>query len=105
MGTITFIAADGERYEVEADAGITVMQAATSQGIPGIDAECGGSLACATCHVYVEPAWLERLNPPGDTERQMLAFAHEPNDTSRLSCQIRFTDALDGLAVHIPASQ
>ena len=81
------------------------MQLATSQGVPGIVAECGGSMSCATCHVYVDPDWFGVTGPPGDAERAMLDFAEEPAETSRLSCQIRYTDLLDGLIVRIPVSQ
>jgi len=81
------------------------MQLATSNAVPGIDAECGGSLSCATCHVYVREDWFERTGGPQGAEVDMLAFAEEPGPTSRLSCQIRYTDALDGLVVIIPANQ
>lgn len=105
MGTIIYITAEGERIELEASAGITVMQLATAHGVPGIEAECGGSLSCATCHVYVDDDWYARTGPPGDTERDMLVFADDPQETSRLSCQIRYSEALDGLIVRIPEHQ
>ena len=106
MITLTFITPDGDRHLAETSTGLTVMQAATSRGIPGIDAECGGSLACATCHVYIEPEWHERLPGAGEQEQQMLEFAESKVEvTSRLSCQIRLNDKLDGLIVRIPPAQ
>ena len=105
MTKIHFISANGEEHRVDVAPGLSVMQAATSQGIPGIDAECGGSLSCATCHVYVEPGWLEHLPAPSEQELMMLEFAEAPNATSRLSCQLKIRQDLDGLVVHIPESQ
>ncbi len=81
------------------------MQIATSNALPGIDAECGGSLSCATCHEYIDEAWYALVGNVGDTETDMLAFAEDPGPTSRLSCQIKFRDELDGLVVNIPESQ
>ena len=88
-----------------AEPGVSVMQVATSHALAGIDADCGGSLSCATCHVYVDEGWFERVGEPGATEREMLEFAESPGPTSRLSCQIRYTHALDGLIVRLPESQ
>ena len=105
MAKITYIAADGSRYEVEAENGTTVMENAIRNGVPGIEAECGGACACATCHVYVDPAWLEKLPKRQDMEEQMLDFAIELKSNSRLSCQIKVTPALDGLIVRTPKSQ
>ena len=105
MGKVTFISPDGEAFVLEAHAGVSVMQVATAHAVPGIDAECGGSLSCATCHVYVDEAWSELTGKPSDTEINMLEFAEEPKASSRLSCQIKYTDTLDGLVVHIPESQ
>jgi 2Fe-2S ferredoxin len=105
MAKITYIAADGTVTEVEAGNGLSVMQAAVSNGVPGIVAECGGACSCATCHVHVAPEWYVRLVPPADMEKQMLEFVVDPRDTSRLGCQIKITDELDGLVVHTPASQ
>lgn len=105
MGTVTYITADGERIEIEASPEITVMQLATAHGVPGIEAECGGSLSCATCHVYVDAGWYERIGSPGQSERDMLEFAEDPQENSRLSCQIRYQESLDGLIVRIPERQ
>lgn len=105
MGTVIYITPGDERFEIEAAPGTTIMQLATAHGVPGIEAECGGSLSCATCHVYVDGNWYERTGPPGDSERDMLEFAEDPQETSRLSCQIRYREALDGLIVRIPERQ
>ena len=105
MGTVIYITSEGQRIELEAAPGITVMQLATVHGVPGIEAECGGSLSCATCHVYVDDDWYGRTGPPGETERDMLTFAEDPQTMSRLSCQIRYRDELDGLIVRIPERQ
>lgn len=105
MGKVTFISVTGEPFEFDAQPGISVMQIATSNALPGIDAECGGSLSCATCHVYVDESWMHLTDEADETERAMLEFAEDPKPTSRLSCQIKYTDDLDGLVVHIPASQ
>lgn len=104
MGNVTFITPDGVRRDVDVAPGTTLMQAATSQAVPGIDAECGGSLSCATCHVYVDAEWLGKLEPPRQTELDMLAFADERRDNSRLSCQIRFSQALDGIVLYVPGT-
>jgi ferredoxin, 2Fe-2S len=106
MPKITFVQFDGARRDVEASAGSSVMQAATRDGVAGIDAECGGACACATCHVYVEPAWRERVGPPQGAEADMLEFALDVDpERSRLSCQITVSEALDGLIVHLPRAQ
>ena len=105
MARITFILNDGTERVVEAEPGMTVMEAAVKQGIAGIAAECGGACACATCHVYVDDAWREATGTPEQMEEDMLDFAFEVKPTSRLSCQIKVTEALDGLIVHTPAYQ
>jgi len=105
MPKVTFIEFDGTEHVVEADDGYSVMEAAVRNGVPGIEADCGGACACATCHVYVDPTWVEATGKPVDNEADMLEFAIEPQPTSRLSCQIRVSEALDGLVVRIPASQ
>lgn len=105
MASIIFKPQQGDTIEVSAIPGASVMQLATSNAIPGIDAECGGSLSCATCHVYVDADWLERVGEPQDTEKVMLQFAHNQQDNSRLSCQIRYREDLNGLIVHIPERQ
>jgi len=106
MPQITFIRADGGRQSLEASEGVSVMQVAMGAGIPGIVAECGGSAMCATCHVYVDAAWADRLPAPLGNELEMLeCTAAEREPTSRLSCQIKVTAALDGLLVRIPERQ
>jgi ferredoxin, 2Fe-2S len=106
MPEITFIRADGRRQSLEAQEGVSVMQAATGAGVPGIVAECGGSAMCATCHVYVDPAWNDKLPAPLGNELEMLeCTAAEREPTSRLSCQIKVTAALSGLVVRIPERQ
>lgn len=105
MPKVTFIAADGTRTDVEAANGLTLMQAAVNNGIPGIVAECGGACSCATCHVHVAKEWYDRLPAPEGMEKEMIEFVMEPQPTSRLSCQIKLNDTLDGLVVHTPKSQ
>jgi ferredoxin, 2Fe-2S len=105
MPKITYIAHDGQQYEVEADIGTTVMENAVKNSVPGIEAECGGACACATCHVYVDDAWREKTGEPEIMEEDMLDFAFEPKESSRLSCQIKMSDELDGLVVLIPERQ
>jgi 2Fe-2S ferredoxin len=105
MPKITFIDHGGKEHVVEAETGITVMEAAINNLVPGIEAECGGSLACATCHVYVDDAWTEKTGSPSDMESDMLDFAFELQPNSRLSCQIRVTDEIDGLVVRVPEQQ
>jgi 2Fe-2S ferredoxin len=105
MARITFIQPDGTEETVEAQLGMTVMEAAKMSLIEGIEAECGGACACATCHVYVGEGWRERTGAPGEMEEDMLDFAFEVRPESRLSCQIRVTEVLDGLVVRIPEKQ
>ena len=105
MPSVTFITADGRSRTVEIANGLSVMQGAVSAGIDGIDAACGGSAACATCQVYVAPDWIDRLPSPADDESSMLEFAVDRNQSSRLSCQIRVKDDLNGLVVRVPATQ
>ena len=105
MTKLTFIAHDGTRFDVEADNGSTVMESAIRNSVPGIEAECGGACACATCHVYVEPEWVEKTGKPADIEEDMLDFAFDVRKESRLSCQIKVTPELDGLTVRVPAKQ
>lgn len=103
---ITLIAAGGTRHVLDAGPGQSLMRAATKAGIEGIAADCGGCLSCATCHVYVDPAWVERLPPMSDDEASMLEMtAAERRPESRLSCEITLTDSLDGLVVHLPETQ
>jgi 2Fe-2S ferredoxin len=105
MARITFIQNDGTERVVEAEPGMTVMEAAVKNGVAGIAAECGGACACATCHVYVEEAWREKTGAPEQMEEDMLDFAFDVRPVSRLSCQIKVSDALDGLVVRIPDKQ
>ena len=105
MLRVAFVQPDGTRREVSAPVGITLMEAARQHGVAGVVAQCGGACACATCHVYVDPEWLERLEPPEDMELGMLEAAWEPRGNSRLSCQIHLTQDLDGLTVRVPARQ
>ena len=105
MAKITFIQHDKSQQTVEAENGMTVMESAVKNMVPGIDADCGGACACATCHVYVEPDWLEATGTREEMEEDMLDFAFEVEDNSRLSCQIKVTDDLDGLTVRVPEKQ
>jgi len=105
MAKITFIQPDGTSNVVEAEPGVTVMEAAKLNEIPGIEAECGGACACATCHVYVDEAWRDKTGKPAEMEEDMLDFAFDFRDESRLSCQIKVTEDLDGLVLRVPAKQ
>jgi ferredoxin, 2Fe-2S len=105
MPRIAFIEPDGARREIDAPAGVTLMQTARQHGVRGIVAQCGGACACATCHVYVAPQWMAKLPPREDMEEGMLESAWEPRPNSRLSCQIHLTAALDGLEVTVPQQQ
>jgi 2Fe-2S ferredoxin len=105
MTKITFVDPAGVKREVEAPEGWSVMEAAVKNDIPGIDADCGGACACATCHVYVDPAWVGKLQPKSEMEETMLDFAQDVKASSRLSCQLTVTAELDGLAVTTPNSQ
>jgi 2Fe-2S ferredoxin len=105
MAKITFIQHNGSEQTVEGLAGMSVMETAVKAMVPGIDADCGGACACATCHVYVDPAWLEKTGARNPMEEDMLDFAFDVRDTSRLSCQIKVSDALDGLRVSVPEKQ
>ncbi len=106
MPEVIYVGSDGTERRVDVPKGRSVMQGAIQNGIRGIEAECGGVLSCATCHVYVDPAWVDRLDPPSEDEADMLtntAAEHEPG--SRLSCQIEVTAELEGLVVRIPETQ
>jgi 2Fe-2S ferredoxin len=105
MAKITFIQPDGSRQEVVAEPGMTVMEAARKELVPGIEAECGGACSCATCHVYVQEAWREKVGPPSEMEEDMLDFAFDVRESSRLSCQIKVSEDLDGLVVTVPEKQ
>lgn len=105
MAKITFIQPDGAQQTVDGDNGMTVMETAKKNLIAGIEAECGGACACATCHVFVDESWIEKAGKPQQMEEDMLDFAFDVRPTSRLSCQIKVTDALDGLVVRVPEKQ
>jgi ferredoxin, 2Fe-2S len=102
---ITYRSSDGISRTVDVNEELSVMECAVKNNIPGIDAECGGACACGTCHVYVDPAWVDAVGPPNDLERDLLEFANDPCPNSRLSCQIKVTASLDGLVVETPESQ
>jgi 2Fe-2S ferredoxin len=105
MPRIVFIEPGGARREVTAPIGITLMEAARQHGVQGIVAQCGGACACATCHVYIDPDWMAKLEPREDMEEGMLESAWEPRPNSRLSCQVHVTAELDGLLVTVPKQQ
>ena len=105
MAKINFVDHRGETRTIDVENGATVMEAAIRNAIPGIEAECGGACACATCHVYVDEKWTGIVGKPSQMEEDMLDFAFEVRPSSRLSCQIKVADALDGLIVTTPAKQ
>jgi 2Fe-2S ferredoxin len=105
MAKITFIQPDGSSRQIEATTGSTVMEAAKLHDIAGIEAECGGACACATCHVYVDKPWREATGKPTEMEEDMLDFAFDVREESRLACQIKVSDKLDGLVLRVPAKQ
>lgn len=105
MAKITFIEANGVAHVVDASDGQSVMEAAVKNAVPGIDADCGGACACATCHVFVDAAWLAKTGEAGANEQSMLDFAIDVESSSRLSCQIKVSAVLDGLVVRMPKSQ
>ncbi len=105
MVKITYIEHDGTEHETEVPAGWSAMEGAVKNSVPGIDADCGGACACATCHVYVDPAWTDKVGPKAEMEVTMLDFAQEVAPNSRLSCQIKVTPELDGLVLRMPRSQ
>ena len=105
MAKITYIEHDGKPHTIEVANGLSVMEGAVQNNIPGIDADCGGSMACATCHVYVKEEWFNKLPKKEDGEEDMLDMAFEPKKNSRLSCQLMITDQLEGLVVNLPEKQ
>ena len=105
MAKITYVSHDGKKNTVEVPLGLTVMEGALQNNIQGIDADCGGSMACATCHVYVSENWTNKIEKIHDAEQDMLDMAYEPKKNSRLSCQIIVSDDLDGLEVTTPIKQ
>ena len=105
MPKITYIEFNGKSHKIDVANGLSVMEGAVENNIPGIDADCGGSMACATCHVYVKEDWFNRLPPKQEGEDDMLDQAYEPKKSSRLSCQIQVSDNLEGLEVNLPEKQ
>ena len=105
MAKITYIEHDGTEHTIDVKPGLSVMEGAVKNNVPGIDADCGGACACATCHVYVDEAWLAKTGERTAMEESMLDFAEGVADNSRLSCQIKVSDDLDGLVVRMPESQ
>ena len=105
MAKITYIEHNGTNHTVDVQNGLTVMEGAVQNNIPGIDADCGGSMACATCHVYVKEDWFDKINKKSEGEDETLDQAYEPKKNSRLSCQIIVSDDLDGLVVDMPEKQ
>ena len=105
MAKITYVEHSGKPHTIQVQNGLTVMEGAVQNNIPGIDADCGGSMACATCHVYVKEEWFNKLSKKEDGEEDMLDMAYEPNKFSRLSCQLTASDELEGLVVNLPAKQ
>jgi 2Fe-2S ferredoxin len=106
MAKITYVEFNGTEHVVDVAVGMTVMEGARDNAIPGIEADCGGACACSTCHVYVDPAWVEKLPAKDAMEEDMLDFAYQPDSQrSRLTCQLKVSDALDGLKVFMPEKQ
>ena len=105
MVKITYIENSGKSHTVEVAEGLTVMEGAVQNNIPGIDADCGGGMACATCHVYVKEEWFDKINKKSEGEDDMIDQAYEPKKNSRLSCQILVNTEIDGLEVHLPEKQ
>ena len=105
MPKITYIEHNGKSHTIEIANGLSVMEGAVQNNIPGIDADCGGSMACATCHVYVEDSWLNKLPKAEEAEQDMIDMAYKPNKNSRLSCQIVVSDEIDGLTITTPEKQ
>ena len=105
MPQVEFKSSAGDSVIIDGDDGFSLMEVAVQNGVDGIDADCGGALTCATCHVYVDEQWIHRLPPIESGEAEMLEFAIEPRANSRLSCQIKLSAMLDGLVVEIPESQ
>ena len=105
MPKVTYIEASGKKHEIQVDVGLSIMEGAVQNSVPGIDADCGGSCACATCHVYVDEKWTEKVPEITDAEKDMLDFAFETKSNSRLSCQLMLEDKHDGIIVNLPEKQ
>ena len=105
MPKITYIEHNGKSHTINVANGLSVMEGAVQNNVPGIDADCGGSMACATCHVYVKEEWFNKLSKKEDGEEDMIDLAYEPNKYSSLSCQLTVSDELEGLTVKLPEKQ
>lgn len=105
MAKITYIEFDGTEHVLDVQEGLSVMEGAVQNNVPGIDADCGGSCACGTCHVYVDEPWVQKTGAASEAEKAMLEFAENVKANSRLSCQIKVTDEFDGLVVRMPETQ
>ena len=105
MVKITFIEFDKTEHTIDADEGMSLMEVALQNGVPGIDADCGGACACATCHVYIDKSWVEKTGEAEQMEQDMLDFAFDVTEQSRLSCQVKVTDDLDGIIINLPEKQ
>lgn len=105
MIRVHYIEPNGTDHEIDVEPGRSVMEGAVKNGLPGIDADCGGQCACATCHVFIDPAWSQAVGPPSPDEADMLEFVIGVNERSRLSCQVSVEPGLDGLVVHLPEQQ
>lgn len=105
MAKITFVEHDGTEHVLEGEDGVTLMELAIKNSLPGIDADCGGACACATCHIYIRDDWMDRVGKAVDMEQDMLDFAFDVKDNSRLSCQVKVDGSIDGLMVDLPEKQ
>jgi 2Fe-2S ferredoxin len=105
MTKITFVEHNGTEHALDAENGMTLMEAAVKNSVPGIDADCGGACACATCHIYLRDGWAEKTGSREEMEEDMLDFAFDVRDNSRLSCQIKVSDEIDGIVVDVPEKQ
>jgi 2Fe-2S ferredoxin len=105
MATITYLEHDGTEHTIDVKVGLSLMEGAVKNRVPGIDADCGGACACATCQIYIDDGWRGKIDPPSDMEEAMLDFASSVLPTSRLACQIKVTEDLDGLVVRMPEDQ
>ncbi|PWQ96264.1 2Fe-2S iron-sulfur cluster-binding protein [Leucothrix arctica] len=105
MALVFYVAFDGSQHEADVPVGSSVMDGAVNNGIDGILAECGGAMSCATCHVYIDDAWVSKVSAPTEMEQEMLEVVSNPKENSRLSCQVTITTEMEGLKVHLPESQ
>ena len=105
MPKVIYIEHNGKEHVIEVEKGLSIMEGAIQNGVPGIDADCGGACACATCHVYVDERWIDKLEQQSESEKDMLDFAFEVKENSRLSCQITVSDELEGLVIQMPEKQ